>query len=249
MNKARFIYRAAFFSLILLFVAGCAVEPSLRYGFNPEPPRLTSENAAGNPIARKIVVMKPLDIRGHAGTTPGAKAFIPFYPYVKQIREPEAFIYEWNGHRFDYELDFAELVAMDLRAAGIASEVIVSPDPKKIPTLNPSPDKPDFIVRLSLSRLDWQRKFTMYGMSVLGYLPQAFGAPDEYGYSFLEFTAEVLDYQGKSIAKRKFSAMESQNCWIYYYTGFLRALTDAYVKVSPELRNFVLSSIKSYTSN
>jgi len=134
---------------------------------------------------------------------------------------------------------------MDLRAAGLASDVAVSPDPKRIPKLiSSTPGKSDFIVKLSLNRLEWQRKFTMYGLSVIGYVPQAFGAPDEYGYSYLDFTAEVIDSNGKTIAQRKFSATESQNGWLYYFTGFLRALTDAYVQVSPDFRNFVASAIQ-----
>jgi len=225
-------------SMLCTLFTGCVVDPSLRYGYEPAP-------AMGKEPVGKIVVMKPLDIRGHAGTTPGVQAFIPFYPFVRQVREPEAFTYEWNGYRYDYELDFAELVAMDLRAAGLASDVAVSPDPKRIPKLiSSTPGKSDFIVKLSLNRLEWQRKFTMYGLSVIGYVPQAFGAPDEYGYSYLDFTAEVIDSNGKTIAQRKFSATESQNGWLYYFTGFLRALTDAYVQVSPDFRNFVASAIQ-----
>jgi hypothetical protein len=225
------------FSLLMLcaLISGCAVNPSLKYGFEPAP-------AMGRQPVGKIVVMKPQDIRTHAGTTPGVQAYIPFYPYVRQVREPEAFTYEWNGYRFDYELDFAELVAMDLRAAGLASDVSVSPDIKRLPAIGQG--KNNFIVKLSLNRLEWQHKFTLYGISVLGFLPEALGAPDQYGFSFLDFNAEVIDSSGKTISSRKFSAVESQNGWLYYFSGFLRALTDAYVQVSPEFRSFVASAIQ-----
>ncbi len=235
--KIKFLLLSAFAAFCMVF-SGCTVSPSLKYGFEPAPPMDKA------PVG-KIVVMKPLDIRGHAGTTPGHHAYIPLVPYVRQIREPEAFTYEWNGYRFDYELDFAELVAADLRAAGLATDVAVSPDSKTIPKLAAGPGKTDYIVKLSINRLEWQRKFTMYGVSILGYLPQAFGAPDEYGFSYLDFTAEVLDSNGKAVAKRQFSAVESQNGWLYYYSGFLRALTRAYVQVSPDFRNFVATAIQA----
>ena len=238
MQMRAIIFSAA--ALLIVLSQGCAItNPSLRYDFTPAPPSADSEGT----LARKIVVMKPLDIRGHAGTTPTMKAYIPCYPFVREIREPEAFIYDWNNSRFDYELDFAELVAMDLRAAKIADDVAVSPEAKRIPPLLTGPGRPDYIVKISLTRLEWQRKFTMYGISLLGYLPQACGAPDEYGFSYLTFTAEILDAQGTPIAKRTFSATESQNGWLYYFTGFLRALTRAYAQVSPDFREFVQSTI------
>ena len=225
------------FSLLMLcaLISGCAVNPSLKYGFEPAP-------AMGRQPVGKIVVMKPQDIRTHAGTTPGVQAYIPFYPYVRQVREPEAFTYEWNGYRFDYELDFAELVAMDLRAAGLASDVTVSPDIKRLPSIGQGSN--NFIVKLSLNRLEWQHKFTMYGLSIVGFLPEALGAPDQYGFSFLDFTADVIDSSGRTISSRRFSAIESQNGWLYYFSGFLRALTDAYVQTSPEFRSFVASAIQ-----
>ena len=224
--------------LLNIVLMGCSVNPSLRYNYFPSP-KISGADCA----VKKIIVMKPLDLRGHAGTTPSTQAYIPFYPYVRQIREPEAFTYEWNGIRYDYELDFAELVATDLRASGIAADVVVSPESKNIPPLVSGPGRPDYIIKLSLSRLDWQHKFTMYGVSLLGYLPEAFGAPDQFGFSYLEFTAEVLDSQGRPVARRSFSAMESQNGWLYYFTGFLRSLTNAYEQVSPDFRQFVLSSV------
>ncbi|OGV53237.1 MAG: hypothetical protein A2017_06120 [Lentisphaerae bacterium GWF2_44_16] len=225
---------------IAAVLQGCAISnPSLKYGFVP------AEKIAPAPVVRKIVVMKPLDIRGHAGTTPVMKAYIPFYPFVREIREPEAFTYDWNAYRFDYEKDFAELVAMDLAASGIASNVMVSTETKNIQSVINSKNPPDYIIKLSLNRLDWQRKFTMYGISILGYLPQACGAPDEYGFSYLKFSAEILDAKGNPIANKTFSAIESQNGWIYYFTGFLRALTRAYTQVSPDLRSFVADSVSS----
>ncbi len=254
MSFARFFRSAAAFFFLASLVSGCVVDPSLRYGFVPSPP-LTAMVVAqdeskkdlgqetlspAESVCGKIIVMKPLDKRGHAGTTPGIKAYIPLYPYVMQIREPEAFTYEWNGSRYDYELDFAELVAMDLRSSGLASDVQVSQSNSVIPKSSGDVR----ILRLTLSRLEWQRKFTMYGISVLGYLPQAFGAPDEYGYSYLEYSAELLDSNGKPLAKRKFSAVESRNGWLYYFTGFLRGLTDAYAKTSPDLRNFIYENMK-----
>ncbi len=224
---------------VMVVAQGCSVNPSLRYNYTPSP------QLSAAPAVRKIVVMKPLDMRGHAGTTPSHEAYIPFYPYVRQIREPEAFTLEWNGNRYDYELDFAELIAADLRAAGIAGDVAVSPDAKQISPLLTGPGRADYIIKLSLTRLEWQHKFTMYGVSVLGYLPEAFGAPDQYGFSQLAFTAEVLNSQGKPVAKRSFSAYESQNGWLYYFTGFLRSLTRAYEQVSPDFRQFVASSVSS----
>lgn len=232
------------FSVAALVIAlqGCTISnPSLKYGFTP------AEKIAPAPSVRKIVIMKPLDIRGHAGTTPVMKAYIPFYPFVREIREPEAFTYDWNAYRFDYEMDFAELVAMDLNASGIASSVMVSTETKRIQTVLNGKNPPDYIIKISLNRLDWQRKFTMYGISLLGYLPQACGAPDEYGFSYLKFSAEVLDSKGNPVAVKTFSAVESQNGWIYYFTGYLRALTRAYTQVSPDFRRFVADSVSGNT--
>ncbi len=228
-------------ALLILPLAGCSVNPSLTYEFQPLP---KMENVS--PV-KKIVIMKPFDDRGHAGTTPCIKAYIPFYPYVREIRTPEAFTYEWNANRFDYEMDFAELLAADLRAAGLAVEVTTSPEISKISPLLSGAQAPDYIIRLKLNRLDWQRKFTMYGVSIVGYVPQAFGAPDEYGYAYLKFSAEMIDSKGKTVSVRTFSATESQNGWLYYYSGYLRALTRAYQQVSPDFRGFVASSIASGT--
>ena len=228
------------FAVVLMVVLqGCTIaNPSLTYDFMP-----AGKLAGNNPPVRKIVIMKPLDIRGHAGTTPGMKAFIPFYPYVREIREPEAFTYDWNAYRFDYEMDFTELVAMDLRASGIAVDVVASPETTQIPALITGKNPPDYIIKLKLNRLDWQKKFTMYGVSVIGYVPQALGAPDEYGFAYLKYTAEVFDAQGRPVATRTFSATESQNSWLYYFTGYLRALTRAYAQTSPDLRRFVADSV------
>jgi hypothetical protein len=232
-----------FATVLMVALQGCTIaNPSLTYDFIPG-----GKLTGSNPPVRKIVIMKPLDIRGHAGTTPGIKAFIPCYPFVREIREPEAFTYDWNGYRFDYEKDFAELVAMDLRASGIAVDVVASPETTQIPALITGKNPPDYIVKLSLNRLDWQKKFTMYGVSVIGYIPQVFGAPDEYGFAYLKFTADVFDAHGQPIASRTFSANESQNSWLYYFTGYLRALTRAYAQVSPEFRRFVADSVSGNT--
>jgi hypothetical protein len=228
-----------FTAILMIALQGCTIDnPSLTYDFIP-----AGKVAGDNPPVRKIVIMKPLNIRGHAGTTPVIKAYIPCYPYVREIREPEAFTYDWNSYRFDYEMDFAELVAIDLRASGIAVDVVTSPETTRIPALITGKNPPDYIIKLSLNRLDWQRKFTMYGVSVIGYLPQVFGAPDEYGFAYLKFSAEVFDAQGKPVASKTFSANESQNGWLYYFTGYLRALTRAYAQVSPDFRRFVADSV------
>jgi hypothetical protein len=228
---------------LMIALQGCTIaNPSLTYDFIP-----AGKLAGNNPPVRKIVIMKPLDIRGHAGTTPGMKAFIPFYPYVREIREPEAFTYDWNAYRFDYEMDFTELVAMDLRASVIAVDVVASPETTQIPALITGKNPPDYIIKLKLNRLDWQKKFTMYGVSVIGYLPQALGAPDEYGFAYLKFSAEIFDAQGRPVATRTFSATESQNSWLYYFTGYLRALTRAYAQVSPDFRRFVADSVAGNT--
>lgn len=218
---------------------GCTISnPSLTYDFIPD-----GKLPGDSPHVKKIVIMKPLDIRGHVGATPGMKAFIPFYPYVREIREPEAFSYDWNAYRFDYEMDFAELVAMDLRASGMAGDVVASPETTNVTALLAGKNPPDYIIKLKLNRLDWQKKFTMYGVSVIGYLPQVFGAPDEYGFSYLKYSAEVFDAKGNPVAAKTFSAVESQNSWLYYFTGYLRALTRAYAKTSPDFRRFVAGSI------
>ena len=224
--------------LIMLVLQGCNVTPSLTYGFVPS--GKTSEKTAQ---IKKIVVMKPLDNRVHAGTTPVYDAYIPFYPFVKIINEPETFVYKWNGFSYDYYNDFAELITMDLNAAGVAENVVTSPDMTQIQPLLTGKVPPDYIIRLTLNRLDWQADYTMYGISFLGYLPQVLGAPSSYGFSFLKFKAEVLDSKGEPIAERTFTASESQNGWIYYYSGYLRALTAAYCKVSNDFRNFVADAV------
>jgi hypothetical protein len=224
--------------IVMIIMQGCNVVPSLTYNYIPSGEKI--DNIA--PV-KKIVVMKSLDRRTHAGTTPKLNAFIPFFPFVKTINEPETFIYYWNSSRFDYESDFSELVAVDLRASGIASNIMVSPDTGHISPLVTGKEHPDYIIKLVLNRMDWQNDFTMYGISILGYLPQLFGAPTSYGYSYLKFTAEILDSHGKILAKKVFSATQKQNGWIYYYTGYLRALTKAYKQVSPELREFIAASI------
>ena len=224
--------------LIMLALQGCNVAPSLTYDFTPSG-KISNVHAQ----VKKIVVMKALDNRVHAGTTPAYKAFIPFYPFVKRIEEPETFVFRWNGYNFDYEKNFAELIALDLNAAGIASNVVASPDMTKIQPLITGKKRPDYIIRLTLNRLDWQDDFTMYGISVAGYLPQLLGAPYSYGFSYLNFKAEILDSTGKPIAEKTFSATASQNAWIYYYSSYLRALTAAYCKVSGDLRSFVANSV------
>lgn len=224
----------------VILVQGCMVQPSLTYGFAPK--GNITENKT--PLTNKIVIMKPLDLRGHAGTTPTYWAYMLFVPYVRTIEEPEQFTYNYNGFKYDYESDIAKLVAMDLQASGIADIVVTSPDATAIPPLIMGPANPDYIIRLSIQQLDWQTKFTMYCLSIVGYVPQIIGYPNSYGFSFLKYSAEVLDAKGRPIAKKSFSATESQNGWIYYYSGYLRALTRAYEQTSPELRSFIANSIK-----
>ena len=226
------------FVIGIIFVSGCQVVPQLTYNFKPET-KITE-----SPLTKKIVVMKSLDNRLHSGTTPVAKAFIPFYPFVKTIDEPETFVYRWNGSSFDYCMNFSQLVAKDLIASGITADAVVSPETTKINPLLTGNTKPDYIIRLTLNRMDWQADFTMYGLSILGILPQIFGAPYSYGFSHLDFKAEILNAQGKTIAERTFSGLESQDAWIYYYSAYLRALTYAYSNVSNEFRSFVAGSIQ-----
>jgi hypothetical protein len=224
--------------LIMLVLQGCNVTPSLTDGFIP------SGKISDKPAQiKKVVVMKPLDNRIHAGTTPVYKAYIPFYPFVKIINEPETFVFKWNGSSYDYGNNFAELVAIDLRATGVADDIVSSPSMTHISPLLAGKTPPTYIIRLTLDRLDWQADYTMYGISILGYLPQALGAPSSYGFSFLKFKAEILDSTGKPIAERTFSATENQNGWIYYYSGYLRALTTAYCKVSEDFRHFVAGAV------
>lgn len=223
-----------------ILMQGCMVQPSLTYGYTPKGKMSDNEHV----LTHKILIMKPLDLRGHAGTTPIYPAFIPFVPYVRVIDEPEQISYTYDGSKYDYESDFANLVAMDLKSSGIADNVVASPDAAEIPPLITGPVRPDYIIKLSLQQLDWQTKYTMYCLSIAGYVPQIIGYPNSYGFSFLKYTVEVLDSQGRPIAEKSFSGTESQNGWIYYYAGYLRALTRAYEQTSPEFRNFVANSIK-----
>ncbi len=225
------------FIIGVIFISGCQVVPQLTYDFKPEAKMVEA------PLTKKIIVMKSLDNRMHSGTTPVYKAFIPFYPFVKEIDEPETFVYRWNGSSFDYCMNFSEMVAKDLRAAGIASDVVASPETTRINPLLTGKNKPDYIIKLTLNRMDWQADFTMYGLSIIGVIPQILGAPYSYGFSHLNFKAEILNAQGKTIAERSFSGLESQDAWLYYYSAYLRALTDAYLNVSGDFRSFVAGSI------
>ncbi len=228
-----------FFSVAFaLILQGCWVYPSLTHDYTPYP------KVFDQPLTNKIVVMKPLDMRGHAGTTPIYQAYIPFVPYIRTIEEPEQFIYAADGFKFDYENDFAKLVAIDLQSSGIADDVVASPDMVAIPPLVTGTAQPDYIIKLSIQQLDWQTKYSMFCLSVIGYVPQIIGFPNSYGFSYLKFSAEIYDSKGTAIASKSFSATESQNGWIYYDSGYLRALTEAYKQTSPDFRQFVASSIK-----
>jgi len=223
-----------------ILMQGCMVQPSLTYGYTPK--GKISENATT--LTHKIVIMKPLDLRGHPGTTPIYWAYLPLVPYIRVINEPEQFVYTFNGFKYDYEADFENLVSMDLQSSGIADSVVTSPDAVEIPPLITGPARPDYIIKISIQQLDWQTKYTMYCLSIVGYVPQIIGYPNSYGFSFLKYTVQVLDSQGKPIAEKSFSAAESQNGWIYYYGGYLRALTRAYEQTSPEFRNFLANTIR-----
>lgn len=228
------------FIISAMLFQGCTIQPSLTYDFTPKG-KMSDNDIA---LTHKIVIMKPLDVRGHAGTTPIYPAYIPFVPYVRIIDEPEQITYTYNGLKYDYEKDFANLVAMDIQSSGIAETVVASPDAVEIPPLLTGPALPDYIIKLSIQQLDWQTKYTMYCLSIVGYVPQIIGYPNSYGFSYLKYKAEIFDSKGKPIAQKSFSAVESQNGWIYYYAGYLRALTRAYEQTSPDLRNFIANSIK-----
>ena len=235
--KIKFLLALASLAVLL---QGCMVQPSLTYGYTPKGKMQQTDEV----ITHKIVIMKPLDLRGHAGTTPVYMAYFLFVPYVRTIDEPEQFVYTYNGFKYDYEKNFADLVSKDLQASGIADSVVTSPDADKIPPLVTGPASPDYIIKLSIEQLDWQTKYTMYCLSIVGYVPQILGYPNSYGFSYLKFSVEIFDSQGIPIAKKSFSAAESQNGWIYYDSGYLRALTRAYEQTSPDFRQFVANTIK-----
>ncbi|HBM16518.1 MAG TPA: hypothetical protein DD381_09295 [Lentisphaeria bacterium] len=227
-----------FLSALAAFIQGCSY-PSLSYGYTPD------KRIDEQPLVKKIVVMKPLDMRGHAGTTPVYEAYIPFVPYIRIIEEPEHFVYVANGYNYDYEADFARLVSEDLQASGIANTVVASPDSAEISTLITGKELPDFIIKISIERMDWQTKYSMFGLSIIGFIPQAMGVPNTYGFSYLTFDAQIYDSKGMPLSIKTFSAIESQSGWIYYDSGYLRALTRAYEKKSPDFRKYVSSEIKS----
>ncbi|MEI6057163.1 MAG: hypothetical protein WCR55_14035, partial [Lentisphaerota bacterium] len=56
-----------------ILMQGCMVQPSLTYGYTPK--GKISENATT--LTHKIGIMKPLDLRGHPGTTPIYWAYLP----------------------------------------------------------------------------------------------------------------------------------------------------------------------------
>ena len=227
--KKLFIFLSV--SAIMLILQGCNIAPSLTYNFKP-----TQGSSDVKPV-KKLVVYKSYDKRPHVSTTPIYKAYIPFYPFVKLINKPENFVLALNGNSFNYEENFSELVAMDLDAAGIANNVVTEDNLKK--------ETSDYYIKLSLKRLDWQADYTMYGLSYLGYLPQALGAPSSFGMVSLAFNAEVYAPGGKLLGEKEFSCDIPQNGWIYYYSGYLRALTKAYIQLSPQFRKFVINSISN----
>lgn len=215
---------------LVLFVAGllgggCSVVPTLREGYEPLPP----EVGAGTEPRPELIIAKVKDASPQYGTTPIAQAFIPFWPYVSTVDTPEAFVYRWNRQGFDYKKDFAELVAEDLRNSGLFRRVVIDNDGSKT----------GLTLDLTITNLQWKNRYTLYGLTIAGFIPQALGAPDSYGFSELGFKAELLDADGKSLGRKKLNAIVSQNGWIYYISGYLRALTEAYGKLSPELRLFV----------
>ena len=222
----------------LLVLQGCSVYPSLTHGYVPD------QKIEEKPIAKKILIMKPLDMRGHAGSTPIYWAYVPFVPYVRIIEEPEHFVYVANGYNYDYEEDFAKLVSEDLQASGIASSVVINPDSTEISKSAVGTSPPDYIIKISLDRLEWQTKYSMFGLSIVGFIPQIIGFPNTYGFSYLTFVAEIFDAKNNSLSLRTFVASESQNGWIFYDSGYLRALTKAYEDVSPDFREYVASTIK-----
>lgn len=229
--------------LLLLAVASGCSAVTLRTGFTPEP----GSTNAGDRISR-LKVSGTADARplqGRSSLGPGFFAVIPLVPYGHQRISPGFGVMSSSLSTGSFLSDLVEVVIEDLRIAGVAKQVLG--ESVNLRNLGPDGEKEisPYELRLILDEGLYHRNMTLYGVSLAGAFLWMVGFPTSYGSADLAISAELLDPAGRSLGKQSFEIRESVTEWLYYPlpTAYSRAMARAYGQISPQLRDFVATTL------
>ena len=102
-----------------------------------------------------------------------------------------------------------------------------------------------YYLHLTLREGAWNRNFTTYGCSIGGPYLWILGFPVSYGSVQIDLDVELKDSSNRSLGKKSFRSEVGLTEWIYTPHRFLKRLPEAYAQLSPQIRSFVLKSIKN----
>jgi hypothetical protein len=223
--------------LSLTLLSACGGVPTMV----SEEVKISEERIAAEPVVGTLTVLKAEEGRPLAGESEYAGGYlilIPLWPYGWQEMTPE-FIYEQGKLApYDFRGDITKIMVKDLRAAGIANEVVIGGE---VDTSGTGSHQ----LRVILKEGIWHRHPTFYCLSLPGLLFYSFGLPVSYGSGELKLELELLDGSGTVVGKQEFTEKESATQWPWSSAHCLmRALAVCYQKMSPKIRNFVLSTLR-----
>ncbi len=225
--------------VVAVLVSACATV-SLPDGFEP-----VSPPASGMAVELLEVVLerdaRPLQGRSKVGI--GMITFIPLVPYAPQKLSPELAGPQNAIKTQDFPHDVAKTVIKDLRTARVAGWVGAPND--RLP--GPGSDRPAYRLRLTVEEGIYHRNVTLYGVSFLGLFFWIAGLPISYGSAELIFAVELMDPWGKLLGRKRFDSRVGCVEWLYYSLGpaYNGAMSKSYAQISPRLREFVSSSLRS----
>lgn len=216
----------------IMLLAGCTSAPLS--SLDPAP------SVALEPAVKKMIVMLPVEARPDHGTLRRrhrALPLIPLFLFKHQQVSPDVFPYYRSRKTFRSEL--GETVAKDLSLSGIVDELSYLPGKSDMPT-----DPEAFLLKLTLKDARWNRYDTCYGISIFSVFLYLVGVPISYGSANLALDAELVNPQGETIAQKTFTAktIAIENLYFHPFNSRLQA---AYKDISPELRDFILTSVRN----
>lgn len=168
----------------------------------------------------------------------GRLALIPLWPC--SLREdPAEYAAAAFGQPYSLSIDLAETVAKDINAAGIARKAYATGQGvSKHPSTH--------VLTLRLNKATFRRHCTFYGLSIIGVIPLALGAPTAFGGRVdLEFEATLYGPGATVVASSRFESTEGVTEFLYSaHTAGGIGLLRNYDRLSPDLRAFMASAGK-----
>jgi hypothetical protein len=178
-------------------------------------------------------------LKGATALGAGFLSLIPLVPYGHQQISPDLG-YGLNRTRpGDFRHDVADTVIKDLEAAEVARVVDYEDRTELDDTFSRV-----YVLELRLREGMLDRYMTFYGLSFPGALLFITGLPAAYGSAQIAIDAELLTTKGASLGSESFTAKVSGVDGLWIGPGIIDKLPDAYEKISPGLRQFVVRTLR-----